>query len=449
MQSRFRLAWLAGLLIGILAATSVSTAEAAGNPVARALALPKASLMLEEGGRAVIARQVDRPMVPASTMKILTALAAIQRWGLNHRFHTDFYRSDDGWLWVKGWGDPFLVSEELDLIARALRREGVRSVAGIGADDTYFAADVEIRGRSSSNNPYDAPVTALAANFNTVTLIKRGDRVSSGEAQTPITPLARRFARGLGAGKHRVNLSEREPAVRYFGELIGAKLAANGIEVGEGRRVGFLPAGSKRVYRHRNSRDLRAVAKLAANGIEVGEGRRVGFLPAGSKRVYRHRNSRDLRAVLSSMLEYSNNFIANDLFLLLGDRGDGRPISMAQAQRTAADWAEETFGWRQFRIEDGAGLSRGNQLSARQLLQAVKAFAPYRDLLPRQNGLVRAKTGTLRGVSTYAGFVNRKGRWEPFSLLINQPVDYGFRLQVANALAETPNIERYCPGASC
>jgi D-alanyl-D-alanine carboxypeptidase len=64
-------------------------------------------------------------MVPASTMKILTSLAAIDRWGMDHRFHTDFYRSADGWLWVKGHGDPYLVSEELDRVAKALKSRGV------------------------------------------------------------------------------------------------------------------------------------------------------------------------------------------------------------------------------------------------------------------------------------------------------------------------------------
>jgi len=104
---------------------------------------------------------------------------------------------------------------------------------------------------------------------------------------------------------------------------------------------------------------------------------------------------------------------------------------------------------RLYRIEDGAGLSRGNRLSARQLLEAVNTFAPYRALLPEQNAQVRAKTGTLRGVSCYAGFVERNGQWEPFSLLINQPVSYNFRRQVANSLANIQDLTRLCPGGNC
>jgi D-alanyl-D-alanine carboxypeptidase/D-alanyl-D-alanine-endopeptidase (penicillin-binding protein 4) len=56
--------------------------------------------------------------------------------------------------------------------------------------------------------------------------------------------------------------------------------------------------------------------------------------------------------------------------------------------------------------------------------------------MPRQRGNsgIRAKTGTLRGVSAYAGYVRRGGRWSTFALLINQPVDYQLRLRVASEL---------------
>jgi len=330
---------------------------------------------------------------------------------LDHRFHTDFYVGNDSRLWVKGYGDPYLVSEELDRIAKALKRKGVRNVAGVGTDDSYFDPGVEISGRSSSSNPYDAPVTALAANFNTVNLVKKRGHVRSAEAQTPLTPLARQFGKGLGAGEHRVNLKQRDKALRYFGELLSAK--------------------------------------LEAAGIEVGAPPRNGRVPSGARKVYRHENSRDLRAVISPMLKYSNNFIANGLFLKLGDRDDGQPLSIPKAQRAVASWVGKTFGWRNSRIEDGAGLSRSNRLSARQLLEAVKAFEPYMELLPSQNAKVRAKTGTLRGVSCYAGFFKRGGRWEPFSLLINQTVSYNFRLQVADALTKAPDLAALCPGGRC
>lgn len=382
--------WIAALLS--------LAAPATADPLSQVQELPKAALLVMDGQRPSISYHPDMPLVPASTMKLLTAFAALETWGRDYRFETDFYLDGSDWLWVQGRADPYLVSEELDAIARGLKAAGVRRVAGIGLDDSYFDRDVEIAGRSSSDNPYDAPVTALAANFNTVSVIRSPSGVRSAEPQTPLTATARRFGESGGQGKQRVNLQQRPIAVGYFGELLAAK--------------------------------------LTAAGIAVGDGQRLGTLPRGAKRVYRHTNGRTLAAIVVPTLDYSNNFVANALFLRLADPNGTGQVSMAAAQRAMTDFARRHFHWSDFTIEDGAGLSRGNRLSARQLVDVVQAFAPYRDLMPVQDGnnAVRAKTGSLRGVSCYAGYVRRDGNWQPFALMINQPVDYTLRMRVASAL---------------
>ena len=202
------------------------------------MALSDASLVVSDGRRLLIADQPDRLLVPASTMKLITALAALERWGLEHRFQTGFYRTRDDLLWVQGGGDPYLVSEELDRVVSALRAAGVRSVSGLGLDAELFGTQVVIPGRSSSNNPYDAPVTALAVNFNTASLLVSAGRVTSAEVQTPITLAAQRLGRGLGDGKHRINLVDGETALGHFGEVLKAKLQQGGIEVGGRIAVG-------------------------------------------------------------------------------------------------------------------------------------------------------------------------------------------------------------------
>ena len=111
MTKAFPLALLLSFLAGGLVLPPRS-GLAAGDAITQVLALKEASLILEVDGKVRIAHLADQPMIPASTMKVVTALAAIQRWGLDHRFHTDV-STLDGWLWVTG-GDPYLVSEELD-----------------------------------------------------------------------------------------------------------------------------------------------------------------------------------------------------------------------------------------------------------------------------------------------------------------------------------------------
>ena len=397
--SRRRLAVVSGFL------TLFFGAAVAADPIASALALSSASLVVGEPGRPEIAKNADVPMVPASTMKLVTALAAIERWGLGHRFETAVYEARDGRLWIKGGGDPYLVAEELDAIVGALRGQGVRRVSGVGLDDSLFVGGDGIPGRSASNNPYDAPVTALAVNFNTVNVRVSAGQVTTAEPQTPITATARRLGGAMGAGTHRVNLRSRENALQHFGEVFELKLVAAGIAV---------------------DGDVQ-----------------VGRVPSGAKPILSHRNSRPLETVVANMLEYSTNFVANSLFLAYGERGG--TSSMAQSSRAMEDWARRKFGWRDFAIEDGAGLSRGNRLSGNQLIDVLEAMSPYRRLVAAQdnNPAVRAKTGTLRGVSCYAGWVRRGGDWVPFSLLVNQPVDYGFRLQVASALVSAPSLAKY------
>ena len=374
-------------------------AQAAGEVLRAALSQPDTAILVEVSGRPVIAHQADRPMIPASTMKLLTALAAIERWGLGHRFATDVHLGPDGWLWVRGSGDPLLVSEELNRMAAALRRAGVPALPGIGVDGGLYPPALDIPGRAASDNPYDAPVTALAVNFNTVHLLVRGGGVQSAEPQTPLTPVARRLGERLGPGRHRVNLQSGELAERYAGELLAAKL-----------------------------RDA---------GIAVGHGYRTGRVPDGAELLLRYRNSASLREVLSAMLAHSNNVVANQLFLLLGAEDGGAVRDLETAQQAMTDWVERRFAWRGFRIEDGAGLSRGNRLSARQLLDVVDAMAPYRQLLPVQPGnpAVRAKTGTLTGVSTYAGLVRRGGDWASFAMLANRPMSAASRRRLADDLA--------------
>ncbi len=385
-------AWLGALLALLL---PWGGAPALADALGQVQGMSRAGLLALEQGRPLVSFNADTPLTPASTMKVLTALAAIDTWGRGYRFETDFYQDGQGVLWVKGRADPYIVSEEIDRIAAGLKAAGVTRVSGIGLDDTYFDADVEIAGRSASDNPYDAPVTALAANFNTVNVVKGSGGIASAEPQTPLTATARRFAQAGGAGTQRVNLKQRPIAVGYFGEVLAAK--------------------------------------LAAAGIAVGGSQRLGPTPAGARLVYRHKNSRTLADMLVPMLKYSNNFVANSLFLRMADpKGQGR-VSIAAAQRAVTDFAARKFHWADFRIEDGAGLSRGNRLSARQLVQVMQAFAPNIDLMPTQEGnsKVRAKTGTLTGVSCYAGYVNRGGAWQPFALLINQAVDPGLRRRVA------------------
>src|ERR1700722_8739123 len=227
-------------------------------------------LVVDRDGNELIAQNVDQPFVPASVTKIVTAWLAMETLGGDYRFETRFYLDAKRVLYVRGGGDPFLISEELATLATELvAAVGKQPIAGIVLDAGYYPSNLRIPGIEDDDEPYDALNSALAVNFNTVYAVRSGDKVESGESQTPITPLAISEFRARGPrGKGRISLSQ-DPAVslKYAGELIAAFVRRAGGVVSGNVSIGSVPDGLKPVYVHRQSRPLSEilVALLSAS----------------------------------------------------------------------------------------------------------------------------------------------------------------------------------------
>lgn len=355
----------------------------------------------DKGGVLLDHRSTEH-FIPASTMKLATAACTINELGIDYRFPTDFSITAENKLVVRGYGDPFLVSEELDLIAKALTSKGLKKISGLILDASFFETHT-VDGQSRSSNPYDAINGALVANFNTVFFRKNGKTIESAEPQTPMTPIARELSRKYGNGKHRVNLGkDPQKSARYFGELLIAFLRQNGaiIEVNKGE----LPI-------------------------------KLDKSPSHAKLIYRHRSSKTLSEVIKGLLKYSTNFMANQLFLAIGAKQHGAPASNDKGQRALSKCLQEHVGWSDFTVLEGAGLSRKNSITPRQLMTLLKLFEPYRKLLPIEKNRFQAKTGTLTGVNTYAGYFDHEdGRLIRFVIMVNSAVPYDYKFRLAQQL---------------
>ncbi len=177
----------------ILAAAAAWAVEtSSGSGLVRqlnALAGPEdAILVAAPDGRIIAAVHADRPLVPASILKLLTTLTALKKLGSDYRFRTEFYLDSDNNLTIKGHGDPLLISETIDRMARHLATL-VPVVRDLVLDDAFFASPVCIPGRGTSTEPYDAPNGALCVNFNTVALRRN---VAGGSAMSPRPPCCHR-----------------------------------------------------------------------------------------------------------------------------------------------------------------------------------------------------------------------------------------------------------------
>jgi serine-type D-Ala-D-Ala carboxypeptidase/endopeptidase (penicillin-binding protein 4) len=335
-----------------------------------ALAPQGVVLVVDAQGAELIAQNADEPFVPASVAKIVTAWLALNVLGGDYRFQTRFYLDNRRVLYVRGGGDPFLISEELaPLAARLVAAIGKEPITGIVLDASYYPSNIHIPGIEDTNEAYNAPNSALAVNFNTVSAVRSGAKVRSGESQTPITPLAiAQFRARDHGGNGRVSLSQN-PAVslQYAGELIAAFIERAG-----GSVKGDISTGS---------------------------------VPGGLEPVYVHRQSRPLSQILVELLRASNNYIANQVFLEMGGHRLGGPVSLGKSLQVANEMLAAQGLTASIHLEEGSGISRDNRFTARGLAKVLELFAPYAGLLHGHDGGAN-KTGTMEGISTLAGYAN-------------------------------------------
>jgi D-alanyl-D-alanine carboxypeptidase/D-alanyl-D-alanine-endopeptidase (penicillin-binding protein 4) len=335
-----------------------------------ALAPSALVLVMDEQGNELVVQNADKPFVPASVAKIVTAWLAMEVLGADYRFETRFYLDGERVLYIRGGGDPFLISEELAQLAPALvAATGKQPLSGVVLDASYYPSEIRIPGIEDTDEAYDALNSALAVNFNTIHARRKGKTVHSAEKQTPITPLAISQFRARGhQGRGRISLTQ-DPAVglQYAGELIAAFIERAG-----GSVKGRISSGA---------------------------------VPDGLQPVYIHRQSRTLAKILAGLLIGSNNYIANQVFLEIGGHRLGGPVGLEKSLKVANEMLARHGLAESIQLEEGSGISRGNRFTARGLAQLLHLFEPHATLLRRGEG-ARFKTGSFSGVRTLAGYAD-------------------------------------------
>jgi len=338
-----------------------------------------ALLITAPDGRIVYKQNETTKYIPASTLKLLTALSAIHHLGQDFRFRTEFYTDPEQNLKIKGYGDPLLTSEVWQQIACVVAKK-IPEINNLILDNSYFSKDLIIPGIGHSTNPYDAPSGALCANFNTVFFDHDSQgRIISAEPQTPMTPFAREKIRLLGLEKGRYTFShDQQDASRYAGEL-------------------FLYFSKK-------------------SGIKTRGDILQGVAAPDDKLIYTHLSGFALDQVIKNMMAFSNNFVANQICIAVGTRVYGPPGTLEKGIKVISDYAETTLGLKDITLVEGSGISRENRVSPLDMARILDQFKPYRNLLQRKENILY-KTGTLEGIRTRAGYIEASPN-EPYSFVV-------------------------------
>ncbi len=399
-----------------------------------------------ETGQELLAHEASRPLVPASTVKLVTAAAALAHLGPAHRFETPVLGATaltrrgvlEGDLWVVGRGDPSLVSEELWRLAEELRILGLREVRGrIAVDATYLDRVLLHPGWANlSRRAYHAPVSAFSANYSSFRIdVSPGSDLGQPLAlvvapRIPyfhLEPGGRTLAR---PGNIHLELLRTPDGL---GEIVRAR---GSMQPGEAPRTYWRSVVSPEIYAAELLR-----SQLEAQGIVVrGRGVRVGLAPETAHELLRFRGE-TLGRIVWKLNKFSNNFIAEQLTKTLGAERFGPPGSWSKGLRALREHLDEIGGLGPGeRLVDGSGLAPRNRLSAATLVRVLHSASTrfdtgpdflaslplggrdgtLEDRLEEHSIPLRAKTGHLSGVAALCGtFTDREDRVRLFAILVN------------------------------
>ena len=390
------------------------------------------------GGEPLLSVQPQRPMNPGSVIKLVTTAAAVDLLGPDYAWQTRFYADGPiqngvllGNLYVQGGGDPKFVLERIQAAFAALQAQGIRTVMGDWVlDQSAFNIQAGDAGEFDGEvlRPYNVQPEALLVNFKSVILKFNPDRgagVARVEVEPPLAelrvPSTVKLRRGRCGDWRSALRANVENPLRF--DFAGSYPSACGnLEW----PVAYI--------------EPQAYAGRALLGLwsSVGgrlEGKvREGAVPAHARLIH-SAPSLPLAEIIADVNKFSNNVMAQQVFLTLSAADNERASFERSRQRVGQWWRDQVSTQMATPVVDnGSGLSRDTRVSVEQLLALLRhaAAQPHAQAFidslsiagidgtvsrlgrdgraPFSFANARLKTGTLRDVTAIAGYVdNRQG----------------------------------------
>ncbi|NBF16570.1 D-alanyl-D-alanine carboxypeptidase/D-alanyl-D-alanine-endopeptidase [Pseudomonas sp. PAMC 29040] len=395
----------------------------------------------------------DVSMNPASTMKLVTTYAALEMLGPTHQWKTEFYTDGtlsngilQGNLYLKGGGDPKLNMEKLWLLMRDLRANGVQQITGDLVLDRSFFEQPQLPvfddDGNDKNKPFLVKPDSLMVNLKALRFVARND---AGKVLISVEPpiASIRIDNQVKA----VNTKQCTGDVRYnpVTQADGSVLVTVSGQLADGcNSQTYLSLLDHATY---TAGAVRAIWKELGGSIQ-GQNRQAA-VPKNAKLLARA-YSPDLAEIIRDINKYSNNTMAQQLFLSLGAqfRSDADGDDAKAAQRVIRQWlAKKGITAPHLVMENGSGLSRAERVSAREMAQMLQAAwkSPYaaefissmpiagKDGTMRKrlkttamNGQAHIKTGTLNTVRAISGFSrDSNGHTWAVVAILNDPRPWG------------------------
>jgi D-alanyl-D-alanine carboxypeptidase/D-alanyl-D-alanine-endopeptidase (penicillin-binding protein 4) len=391
----------------------------------------------------------ETPVNPASVMKLVTTRAALGLLGPQFRHQTRIATTGRleagvlrGDLFFQGGGDPKLVVEDLDEIAKRLKSMGIERIEGnLVVDGTRFD-EPEIDPGQFDGRPfstYNVGPHAAMVNFKSVKVSvwpEAGKRVRvMTEPRFRDQELLQKIQLiDGGCNKNRVSARMEQPT-----KGAEPKLLVSGVIGKQCNGVDFYVS----VMDHARFAMTAFRAAWEATGGVMKVKLQTGITPENARTLVQWESPRPLIELVADINKLSNNPMTRQLFLTLS-AGEGRPATRQESRLAVKAYlASRGLVFPELVIDNGSGLSREERISAKSLarlladgligpdaqawvetLPAVGIEGTVRNRMRNSvlEGRAWLKTGTLDDVRALAGYIrSAEGRWVVFVAMVNDP----------------------------
>lgn len=409
-----------------------------------------------DSGQTIFEHDANRLMIPASNTKLFTAALALEKLGPEYRITTSCYSTAkptangtlDGDLIIYGRGDPTFSDRfngkghELDPLVNAIVATGIKRIEGdLVADDSYFHTSSRHGDgwpKADFHRGYSTSFSAIMAHDNvigfTLTPGKQPGAPCHLEANTNFFTFYNQVLTGKLKTAPSViqSFSEKQPVVTLTGSL-----PVNGAPFDNA--VAMPNPVLCAMVELKNA--------LARRGITVtGKARVQESSPSETNRIELATvQSRPMKEIVHETMKASQNLYAQILLLEVGAASRGTNFVASAEECGVAEMKKfiSQVGIQPGTVllKEGAGLSHGSQITPQSMITLLTYMSRHRDAMLYKNSLpiagvdgtletrfnhtevekrLRAKTGTLQGVSALSGYlVTRNNENWVISVMLN------------------------------
>lgn len=375
-------------------------------------------------GKVLYQWNAKHPMIPASTLKLITYTASVDTLGEDFKFSTELYKNTNNEVYLKLAADPFLSTKDLKKLITTAVSKKVIEPKKFYIDD--YVLDSETWGEGwqwdDDLNPLMPKFSSYNLDKNLLTLIVE-PTVKNAPAQIYLStfyPMT--FVNLVTTG------SDNDVTLNRQNFISPDVITAQGT-VNKRFTLDFPCNNPKRYFKIRLEEILRDEHLEYYNGFIQAK------LPA--QNIYLiDKVEHDLSLATNAILKQSNNFAAESLFKIAGGKFVNNTGSIGHSnQMLNAYFAKNNLNASDIRIVDGSGVSKNNLMTADFMSDFLAKEAENKNLIdnlptPSEGTLtnrmlyfkdnLKAKTGTVSNVSALAGYLKtQKGNQVAFDIMIN------------------------------